>query len=270
MRKTTYIICICLLSILVFYEVRHNQTSSEEYIPTARFASMVKQENQNMNESQDSESGGDEEEKKIAYLTFDDGPSDNTVKILKTLEEKKAVATFFLIGNSITPEYEEIVRQTVKQGNAVGVHTYCHQKNVLYCNAECFWEDFNKASSIVEQVTGERPTLHRFPWGSNNSYVSAYVDELHEKLQEMGVRSYDWNVSGEDSIGGTVAKSTIFNNVKKDVTRYDEPIILLHDSASTDNTAAVLGEMIDYIRSQGYEFDTLEHREEYMFPASWR
>lgn len=270
MRKTTYIVCVCLLSILMFYEVKHNQTSSEEYIPTARFASMIKQENQRSKEGEENKSQNKKEGEKVAYLTFDDGPSDNTVKILKTLEEKKAVATFFLIGASITPEYEEIVRQTIKQGNAVGVHTYCHQKDILYCNAECFWEDFNKASAIVEQVTGEKPTLHRFPWGSNNSYVSAYVDELHGKLQQMGIRSYDWNVSGEDSIGTSVAKSTIYNNVKKDVTRYDKPIILLHDSSTMDNTAAVLGEIIDYIRSQGYEFDMLENRDEYMFPASWR
>lgn len=270
MRKTTYIVCICLLSMLVFYEVKHNQTSSEEYIPTARFVSMVKHENQGNITEKSSESQNKDTGKKIAYLTFDDGPSDNTVKILKTLKEKKAVATFFLIGNSITSEREDIVKQTVKQGNAVGVHTYCHKKNVLYCNAECFLEDFNKASEILEQVTGEKPTLHRFPWGSNNRYVSSYVDELHEQLQKMGVRSYDWNVSGEDSVGGAVAKTTIFNNVKKDVTRYNEPIILLHDSASTDNTAEALGQIIDYIRSQGYEFDTLDHREEYMFPASWR
>ncbi len=269
MRKTAYIVCICLLSILVFYEIEHNQTSSEEYVPTARFASQIKEENQkNLKEKKKSQDG--EKEKKIAYLTFDDGPSDNTIKILKTLKDKKAVATFFVIGNSITPEREELVKQMVKQGNAVGVHTYCHKKNVLYCNEECFLEDFNKAAEILERITGETPTLHRFPWGSNNGYVSSFVDELHEKLKKMGVHSYDWNVSGEDSLGGTVAKSTIYNNVKKDVTRYDQPIILLHDSATMDNTADVLGEIIDYIRSQGYEFDTLEHREEYMFPASWR
>ena len=58
--------------------------------------------------------------------------------------------------------------------------------------------------------------------------------------------------------------------MKKDLKRYDEPIILLHDSATMDNTAAVLDQIIDYIRSQGYEFATLEDREEYMFPANWR
>lgn len=241
---------------MAFFEIQHN---SEDYVATARFAAQVEKENRQA-----------AEKKKTAYLTFDDGPSDNTRKILEVLKEKKAVATFFLIGNEITPEREDIVKQTVKQGNAVGVHTYCHEKNKLYCNAESFFDDFNMASDSIKKVTGKKPVLHRFPWGSNNRSVCSYVDSLHEKLQEEGIKSYDWNVSGEDSIGGTVAQSTIFQNVKKDLARYDEPIILLHDSATMDNTAAVLGQIIDYIRSQGYEFATLEKREEYMFPASWR
>lgn len=207
---------------------------------------------------------------KIAYLTFDDGPSENTRKILMTLKDKNAVATFFLIGKEITEGRKDIVRETVEQGNAVGVHTYCHEKNKLYGNATCFLEDYEQASKSIQDVTGSRPTLHRFPWGSNNRYVSSYVDALHEKLHGMGVKSFDWNVSGEDAIGGTVAQNTIFNNIKKDLTRYDQPIILLHDSATMDNTAAVLGQIIDYIRSEGYEFATLDSREEYMFPENWR
>lgn len=275
MKKTTYILCVCLLCIMAFMEIKHNivrnnsesehiskeksETGSDNYVATAHFASQVKKENEQHTGK-----------KKTAYLTFDDGPSDNTRKILDVLSEKKAVATFFLVGNEITPEREDIVKRTIDQGNAVGVHTFCHEKNKLYCNADSFFEDFQKATESIQKVTGKKPLLHRFPWGSNNGYVSSYVDALHEKLKEMGVKSFDWNVSGEDSIGGTVAQSTIYNNVKKDVSRYDEPIILLHDSATMDNTAAVIGQIIDYIKSEGYEFATLENREEYMFPASWR
>lgn len=266
-----------MLSVLVFYEMEHsmgdtssieNKTSSGTYVPTTRFASKVSEENKQAADKQDGDKQVSEE--KTAYITFDDGPSENTRNILKTLKEKDAVATFFLIGNEITPEREDIVRQEVEQGNAVGVHTYCHQKNKMYCNAASFFADFQKASVAIQKVTGKTPKLHRFPWGSNNGYVSSYVDELHTKLQEMGVRSYDWNVSGEDSVERTVAQGTILKNVKKDVTRYRQPIILLHDSNTTKNTAKVLGQIIDYIRGEGYRFDTLENRDEYMFPAAWR
>ena len=78
------------------------------------------------------------------------------------------------------------------------------------------------------------------------------------------------NVSGEDSISPHVSQAVIFQNVKKDVTRFEKPIILLHDASAMDNTAKVLPQIIDYIKEQGYRFDTLDHREEYLFPASWR
>lgn len=265
MKKSVYIVCLCLLGILIFYEVKRTyeqEPDNATVVPTARFVSQIQKENgsgKNKNKH-----------RKIAYLTFDDGPSGNTKKIMKTLEEKKAVATFFLIGKEITGERQETVKQLKKKGNAIGVHTYCHQQNRMYCNADCFYKDFEHASMSIEKITGEKPTLHRFPWGSNNGYVKSYVDELHETLREKGVRSFDWNVSGEDAISPNVPQETIFQNIKKDLSRYEKPIILLHDAAAMDNTAAVLGRVIDYIREEGYEFDTLDHREEYLFPASWR
>lgn len=263
MKKIIYCLCVCALVVLVVHEIISvpeqsiNQTSSGRYVTTALFESEIEQENEKTKE-------------KVAYLTFDDGPSENSEKILKTLKEKDAVATFFLIGQEITSEREEIVKQELQQGNAVGVHTYCHEQNVIYSNSTAFFDDFQKASAAIEKVTGVTPKLHRFPWGSNNSYVSYYVDSLREQLNSQGVKSFDWNVSGEDSVGRNVSESVIFANVKKDLTKYQNPIILLHDSAAMDNTAAVLPQIIDYIREQGYSFDTLENREEYLFPASWR
>lgn len=268
MKKSVYTICLCLLSVLVFYELRRTydeKTGNNTVVPTSRFVSHIQQENA---EHTDGKKKG--QNKKVAYLTFDDGPSENTKKILKTLEEKKAVATFFLIGKEITEEREETVKELKQKGNAIGVHTYCHERNRIYCSAQSFYEDFEQASRTIEKITGEKPTLHRFPWGSNNGYVKSYVDELHENLKKKGVQSFDWNVSGEDAISLNVAQETIFQNVKKDLARYDQPIILLHDAASTNNTAAVLGRIIDYIREEGYVFDTLDHRGEYLFPASWR
>ncbi len=80
------------------------------------------------------------------------------------------------------------------------MHTYCHEQNQMYASANCFYKDFRAASDCIEEIIGEKPTLHRFPWGSNNGYVKSYVDELHNHLRKEGVRSFDWNVSGEDSI----------------------------------------------------------------------
>lgn len=265
MRKTAYVLCLILLCGLIVNEANQiyhmdkkeqKETGVEKYVPTSNFVNSVKKEN--------------ELQRKVAYLTFDDGPSKNTEKVLATLKEKNAVATFFLIGCEITEEREEIVKKEIAQGNAVGVHTYCHEPEKIYGSADGFLQDYKKTSECIRRIIGTAPTLHRFPWGSNNCYVSSHVDALHEKLKEMGVKSYDWNVSGEDSVGGFIPQETIFQNVRKDLDKYSEPIILLHDSGTMDNTAAVLGRIIDYIRGEGYEFGTLDDREEYLFPESWR
>ena len=96
------------------------------------------------------------------------------------------------------------------------------------------------------------------------------VDNLIQKLAAQNVKSFDWNVSGEDSLGTNVPKAVIYRNVAKDLERYDQPIILLHDSNTMKNTSAVLGEIIDLIVEKGYSFGTLDEREEYQFPKSWR
>ena len=262
MKKSVYMICLCVLMLLVFYEVEHiqeNKTSSGIYVPTARFLSNVKEENRNR-----------EKTKKIAYLSFDDGPSDNTEKILDILKEKNAVSSFFVIGRNISQKNEKIIQKAIKQGNAVGVHTFCHDQCDIYQDKEHFFADYDKAEKVLQNIIGKKPTLHRFPWGSNNGYVSSYVDGLIDELQKRGVKSFDWNVSGEDSVGKNIPENVIFSNIKKDLTRFEQPIILLHDSSTMAHTVSVLPQVIDYIRQQGYEFDTLEHHPGYLFPASWR
>ena len=274
MKKSVYIICLCVLSVLVFYEVEHIQerkTSGGTYVPTAGVVSKVKEENKkNVKDGKKTEESTKEETKKVAYLTFDDGPSENTEKVLDILKSKNIVASFFIIGKDLPENGEKIIKQAVEQGNVVGVHTYSHERNNIYQDREHFFSDYDKAEEILEKILGKKPTLHRFPWGSNNNRVSYYVDSLIEELKSRGVRSFDWNVSGEDSVSLNVPGSVIFANIKKDLNRFDNPIILLHDSATMQNTVAVLPDIIDYIREQGYEFDTVDHHPGYIFPASWR
>jgi peptidoglycan/xylan/chitin deacetylase (PgdA/CDA1 family) len=254
-KKVVYIFGVCILSVMIFHEFQKN--APEEAA-------------ENVAVFKESSSDPEEELEKIAYLTFDDGPSEITPDILDTLKNKKAKATFFLVGNEITAEREQIVKRELEEGHSIGVHTFSHKKDEMYCNEVTFFDDFNQCRERIRQVTGILPKLHRFPWGSNNGYVCPIVDDLLAKLKKENVVSYDWNVSGEDSVGQNVPKAVIYKNVAKDLEKYDQPIILLHDSNSTKNTSEVLGEIIDLIAEKGYTFGTLDEREEYTFPQSWR
>ena len=77
-------------------------------------------------------------------------------------------------------------------------------------------------------------------------------------------RFYDWNVSAEDMVGKPTRYS-IRTNIFKDVFRYDEPVILMHDAAANALTVSMLKDIIEEIRKGGYDFDTLDHRERCQF-----
>jgi len=203
--------------------------------------------------------------KKIAYLTFDDGPSDNTFDILDILQEKDVPATFFILGSAITDEGEACLRRMANEGHTIGIHTYSHMCNEIYCSIERYLDDFNTVYQQIYEITGRRVSIYRFPWGSNNGYSKEIKEALMDEMERRGFICYDWNVSANDSVGKPTAYS-ILHNIEKDLEQHNYPIILMHDSVINDLTARVLPDIIEMIREKGYEFDTLDHREPYQFP----
>lgn len=201
-------------------------------------------------------------EKKVAYLTFDDGPSDVTETVLKVLDQNQIKATFFLIGESITSEKEDLVKKMVKEGHVVGIHTYSHRQKEMYASKEGYLNDFKKAANRIYEITGEQPKIFRFPWGSANNYLTKIGgNTLIEELENDGYTYFDWNVSAEDSVGKPTAQS-IIRNIKKDYKKYKEPVLLMHDANSNRLTAKMLPRIIEMLKESGYSFDTLDHMKE--------
>lgn len=205
-----------------------------------------------------------EKGRKIAYLTFDDGPSDNTYEVLDILEEMDVRATFFLVGSAITDEREHAIQRMMHEGHTIGIHTYSHICNEIYCSIERYLDDFNQVYQQIYEITGVRVNIYRFPLGSNNAYTKGIKNTLLDEMERRGFSCYDWNVSADDSIGRPTAYS-IRHNIEKDLKDQDYPIILMHDSAINDLTVKTLPDIIRLIRKKGYEFDTLDNREPYQF-----
>ena len=201
----------------------------------------------------------DKENKKV-FLTFDDGPTEHTAEVLGILENYGIPATFFVIGNQVTEETELLLQQAVAQGCEIGVHTQCHQAEKIYLSAQSFYKDVMAAKKVIEDSTGEKVCWFRFPWGSNNCYVSSYRQQIISMLKEEGLEYVDWNVSGEDSVGRPDAY-TIFSNVKKDTEIAKSPVILLHDSEINEETVKALPQIIEYYLDQGYSFANLGERD---------
>lgn len=178
------------------------------------------------------------------YLTFDDGPSENTDEILDILDEYGVKATFFVVGKEgYTEEYQRIV----EEGHSLGMHSFSHKYREIYQSVDAYGEDMNKLHDFLYEVTGEECKIARFPGGSSNTISKVDMQELIMYLTEQGITYYDWNVSSGDAASSFVSASQIENNVLNNVWKYDSVMILMHDSSAKDTTVEALPNIIEKI-----------------------
>ena len=215
----------------------------------------------------DFEKDNTNEEKKIAYLTFDDGPSKNTELILDILKENNVHATFFIISPYIEPHIQ-FVKRAYEEGNAIGNHTADHEFKYVYTCEESFFKSFNKQQKFIKEVTGSDCTIFRFPGGSNNTIVKNsrgkdFTKNITFKLNEVGVNVYDWNVDSGDAKGNNIPASTLIQNISREIKdkdgNYKNPaIILMHDCMTKNTTVEALPGIIKLLKDAGYDFGILK------------
>lgn len=196
---------------------------------------------------------GDEpgEDSPRAYLTFDDGPSENTARILDILKEKGVKATFFVVGQE-GEEAEALYRRIVEEGHTLAMHSYSHKYNEIYASVDAFAEDMNHLQTYLAEVTGVTPTIMRFPGGSSNHVSSLPMEEFIRYTKEKGLTYFDWNVMSGDATGQAYMPEELIENVMKDAVRYRTSVVLMHDAATKAPTADALAPMIDRLREAGF------------------
>ncbi len=190
---------------------------------------------------------------KKAYLTFDDGPSANTAKILDILDRYNVKGTFFVIYRK---GYDSTYREIVERGHSLALHSYTHQYSKIYKSTSAYFDDLNRLSDYLYRLTGLRPAIMRFPGGGSNtvsrSYCRGIMSTLTSEVQKKGYRYYDWNVDSGDADDERVKTSTLVSNIKKRCGSQKEAIILMHDSPSKTTTVEALPDIINYLQSKGY------------------
>ena len=194
---------------------------------------------------------------KIVYLTFDDGPSDNTEKIIDILDEYNAKATFFVTGNN--RKKNDLITKAHKKGHAIGLHTYTHDYASVYSSLDAYFSDLQKISDMVESLTGEKSKLIRFPGGSSNTisahYTKGIMTEITKKVQEQGYQYFDWNCDSTDASGNHVPVEKLVANATSGKGKHIN--ILMHDTDAKDTTVKALPKIIEHYRAQGYVFKAL-------------
>ncbi len=188
---------------------------------------------------------------KRAYLTFDDGTSENTARILDILKEYNLKATFFITGNCD----EALLKRMQAEGHIVGNHTNSHQYESLYSSTDAFWADFNKEQQYIESILGTTSPFMRFPGGSNNSIgmKNGVMYDITQQAKQNGYIYVDWNVDSGDARGNNVPKDTIVSNVLNTTSGKREVIILMHQTKPKQTTVEALPEIIEGLQAQGYE-----------------
>lgn len=194
---------------------------------------------------------------KTCYLTFDDGPSNNTLKILEILRQYDAKATFFVIGTAKL----EYLPQIVSEGHAIGLHSNTHKYSEIYRSTDAFFNDIYTLSQNIENIIGIKTKLMRFPGGSNNTvsrkYCSGIMTELTTQVQIQGYAYFDWNVSSGDADGHNVPASRIAQNVLNQASNKNSICVLMHDTAAKKTTVEALPTILDGLKKQGYKFEVL-------------
>ncbi|NDO45728.1 polysaccharide deacetylase family protein [Clostridium sp. MD294] len=195
---------------------------------------------------------------KRAYLTFDDGTSENTPKILDILKQYNVKATFFVTGNCD----EVLLKRMQSEGHVIGNHTSSHKYETLYSSSEAFWSDFNKEQEYLNNILGTTSIFMRFPGGSNNSIgmKNGVMGDITTQAKQNGYIYVDWNVDSGDARGNNVPKDTIINNVLDGTSGKSQAIILMHQTKPKQTTVEALPEIIEGLQTQGYEIRPLTEK----------
>lgn len=196
---------------------------------------------------------------KTVYLTFDDGPSPNTEKILNVLRQKGAKATFFVTAQNVDQAYTPVMLQRiVDEGHTLGLHSYSHEFHKIYSSPDAYLKDLAKLNDYLYETVGVRPRILRFPGGS--ATVNASPDTMKSLIRELtrrGYQYYDWDVVSGDDTATVFEAGYLAERMVNGVQGLDQAVILLHDSPVPVTTAQAVAITIDSLSGQGYAFEAL-------------
>ncbi|PHE54333.1 peptidoglycan-N-acetylglucosamine deacetylase [Bacillus pseudomycoides] len=200
--------------------------------------------------------------RKVAYLTFDDGPGKYTAELLEMLKKEDAKATFFLIGANVKA-FPDLVKQELAEGHYVGMHSMTHNYKKLYTEGH-YVDEMKEDQSLIAAIIGKSPILTRPPYGS----MPGLNEALRNKVAEGGFKVWDWTIDSLDwrynKMPVDAASAQIVQNVLAGATNPIE-VVLMHD-IHPQSVKAVPG-IIKGLKEKGYELES--YQEDEHFPLNF-
>jgi peptidoglycan/xylan/chitin deacetylase (PgdA/CDA1 family) len=186
--------------------------------------------------------GGFDPDKPIIALTFDDGPSKVTPRILDLLSQYGARATFCVVGNRVN-SYPDIVRRVVAENSELIGHSWDH-KQLTKLSADAIQAELAKTKDMIYETAGVSPTLYRPPYGAVNNSVKAVSASLGLSIINWSIDTKDWKSRNAESVYQAVMSHAA-----------DGGIILCHDLYGS--TADAMERVIPELIARGYQLVTV-------------
>lgn len=182
-------------------------------------------------------------------LTFDDGPTPSTPRILEILAKYNVPATFFQVGVNVK-RHPEIANEVLTAGHEIGNHSHVHM-NFALKPGYVIEDDFARAQSAIIDTTGFTPKLMRAPYG-----VRWFG--FRQMQARLGLTGIMWSVLGRDwRLSADAIAQRVISQTR------DGSIICLHDgrelAENPDITPTIeaLHHIIPSLIEAGYDFVTL-------------
>ena len=180
---------------------------------------------------------------KVLYLTFDDGPGDETVAILDVLREHDAKAVFFALGQNLARQ-SDLGRRIVAEGHALANHTWSHE-SLTDLGVRGRAHELEDTADLLRRLGSDSPCA-RPPYGATD-------DDVTSDLAERGLRQVLWNVDTEDWTGPGAA--AIANRLMQ---AENGDVVLMHDGGSDrTQTVEALRQALPKLAADGYTFDVV-------------
>lgn len=197
---------------------------------------------------------------KRAFLTFDDGPSNNTVSILNILNNYGIKGNFFVLGTRVEA-MPEMIKNIYDQGHFIGNHGYSHNYSQIYSSPQSVLDEYNKTNTLIANAIGNskyNSHLFRFPGGLAGGVYADIKNQAKQLLEENYILNVDWNALTGDSEKSNPSPEYLMENLQKTTCNKNSVVILMHDSAAKKITADMLPQVIEFLKQQGYEFKTFK------------
>ena len=175
------------------------------------------------------------QEKRILYLTFDDGPTEYTDELLDILAAHQMKATFFMLETEMK-RFPEAVQRIAAEGHGIGVHGVSHEKDIFYAGNMGPVNEMDQANQALEHIIGMRTHLARTPYGSSPYLTAKQESALNSKAYIL----WDWNIDSKDWCYRNASKT--FNATTRAIEKLDrEPkVILFHDIKQAGETMKMM------------------------------